>query len=189
THGTVLVERLRHVPLRGTRLLARSAEQLVAAGEEINALLEEVATAAGPDVPPPSERMPGVREIPEAIALVVREAIVGVRGSSEVDVRVSSLPEGWVRVGLEETGIGADDIDFFRLLDATRRVLAVLGLAVAGKMVSAHGGRLLARAGPLRTVTWDADSPFQSDFRGQGEDAGAVEVVRREGDLDIVVRK
>src|SRR5262249_1049087 len=35
THGTVLVERLRHVPLRGTRLLARSAEQLVAAGKEI----------------------------------------------------------------------------------------------------------------------------------------------------------
>jgi len=190
TQGTVLVERLRQVPLRGASLLARSAEQLVTAGKEINALLEEVATAAGHGVPRPSERMLEAREIPEAIALVVRGAIVEVGGSSEaVDVRVSSLPEGWIRVGLEETGMGTDDIDFVRLLDATRHALVVLGLAVAGGVVSAHAGRLLARADPLRTVTWDADSPFHARFPWTGEDAGAVEVVRREGDLDIVVRK
>src|SRR5262249_62048057 len=93
TQGTVLVERLRHVPLRGTRLLARSAEQLVAAGKEINALLEEVATAAGHGVPRPSGCMLEAREIPEGIPLRVRDAIREVGGSSEAgDGAVGALP-------------------------------------------------------------------------------------------------
>src|SRR5262249_8611182 len=124
------------------------------------------------------------------IALVVRGAIVEVGGSSEaVDVRVSSLPEGWIRVGLEETGTGTDDIDFVRLLDATRHALVVLGLAVAGGGVSAPAGPLLAGTHPLCTAPRDADSPCHARFPWTDEDAGAVEVVRREGDLDIVVRK
>src|SRR5262249_44010819 len=160
---------MHRLPLRRVRLLTKSAEQFVAAVSEINAALEEVVTAAGERGPSMSDRTPEVPPLREAVALVVRDAVEEAGGSANVvDVRVSSLPEDWIRIGLEDAGTGTDGIDFFRLLDATKRALADLGLAVAGEMVTARAGRLLARAGPLRRATWDVDSPFRGRFPWSG---------------------
>jgi hypothetical protein len=89
----------------------------------------------------------GARALRERIESIVRRAIGASGGSNDVvDLSVIALPGGWVRIAIEDNAWARPDaFDFLLLFESTKRELPRVGLAVAGEIVAAHGGRILAR--------------------------------------------
>jgi Histidine kinase-, DNA gyrase B-, and HSP90-like ATPase len=148
--GQVLVERFRRVPFRRVAALGDPAEQVLLAAVKLDMLPREIALAASRDgLQGEDEEMLDLEpcELPALIEIAVGDAIDEVGGNpNHVDLRVSSLPNGWVRISIEDTGEGRpEELDFFRLFETTKREIGGLGLIVAGEIVTEHGGRLLAR--------------------------------------------
>jgi hypothetical protein len=83
----------------------------------------------------------------ERIESILRRAIGASDGSDDlVDLTVIALPGGWVRIAIEDTvRAWPDALDFLLLFESAKRELARVGLAVAGEIVAAHGGGILAR--------------------------------------------
>jgi hypothetical protein len=89
----------------------------------------------------------GAGALPDRIESIVRRAI-GASGGSDnlVDLSVMALPGGWLRISIEGNARARSDaLDFLLLCESAKRELARHGLAVAGEIVAAHGGRILAR--------------------------------------------
>jgi hypothetical protein len=83
----------------------------------------------------------------------VRRTIGAPGGSDDlVDLNVIALAGGWLRIAVEDNARARPDAFDFRLLfESTKRELPRVGLALlAGEIVAAHGGRLLARP-PMRS--------------------------------------
>jgi hypothetical protein len=148
--GKDLMERLRHEPIRRLVEQGDSAERVRSALTTLAAQLQDVAgamadrnTVAGDDL---GSDLDASSELPALIDAIVRDAIDKAGGSQAVDMRITSLPKGLIWISLEgdETGY-LKEFDVWQVFDTTKRELGSLGLSVFGEIVTAHGGRILAR--------------------------------------------
>ena len=148
--GKRLIERLRRMPVRRIARLGDSAERLLLAMVNLDALLAEIAVVAGNDGMMTADGGASdvdAGELPVLIETMVDDAIDDAGTNPEhVDVRVGPLPNGWMEISIENTARGrSGEVDFLRLFEAIKRSLGYIGLTVAGDIVTVHGGRILTR--------------------------------------------
>jgi signal transduction histidine kinase len=142
--GQDIVERLRRVPIRRIVELGDSAERIRSALTKLATFLTEVDGAiADVEMAAASDR-----ELPALIDVILRNAIDKAGGRREdVDLQLTSLPNGLIWISLEGTEAGRlETFDMWYVFDAAKRELGSLGLAVAGQIVTARGGRILVRS-------------------------------------------
>jgi hypothetical protein len=151
--GQVLADRLRRLPIRRIAVLGESAERVLLALVKIDAQLTEIAAAMSDPGIPAYGRIPHADLVPaeRQIEVVVRDVIDAIGGNRELfDVQASILPEGWVRISVEDGGTGgAAGIDLHRLVEIIERRLGELGLVTVSEILTERGGHILARPGRL----------------------------------------
>lgn len=100
-------------------------------------------------------------QLQRAIENMLNDAIDAIgEGPGIVDVRVSSVQDGWVRISVQDTGPGLRRrLDVFRLFKTPKEGQSGLGLAVAGEIVTAHGGRISAMPRVPRGAIFHIDLP------------------------------
>jgi hypothetical protein len=142
--GQDIVERLRRVPIRPIAELGDSAERVRSALTKLATLLTDVAGAIADGEMAAANDL----ELPALIDVILRNAIDKAGGRQEdVDLQLTSLPNGLIWIALEGTETGRlEKFDLWDVFDAAKRELGSLGLAVAGQIVTAHGGRILVRS-------------------------------------------
>lgn len=142
--GQDIVERLRRVPIRPIAELGDSAERVRSALTKLATLLTDVAGAIADGELAAADD----RELPALIDVILRNAIDKAGGRQEdVDLQLTSLPNRLIWIALEGTETGRlEKFDVWHVFDAAKRELGSLGLAVAGQIVTAHGGRILVRS-------------------------------------------
>jgi hypothetical protein len=157
--GQDIVDRLRRVPIRPIVELGDSAERVRSGLTKLATLLTEVAGAiADGEMAAANDR-----ELPALIDVILRNAIDKAAGRpQDVDLQLTSLPNGLIWIALEGTETGRlEKFDMWDVFDAAKRELGSLGLAVAGQIVTAHGGRILVRS--VRPRDSRADLNVRSD--------------------------
>ena len=149
--GQVLADRLRRLPIRRIAVLGESAERVLLALVKIDAQLTEIAATMSDRDIPAYGRIPHADLVPAArqIEVVVCDVIDAIGGNRELfDVQASVLPEGGVRISVEDGGTrGAARIDLHRLVEIIERRLGELGLVTVSEILTERGGRILARRG------------------------------------------
>lgn len=142
--GQDIVERLRRVPVRRIVELGDSAERVRSALTKLATLLTDVAGAIADGEMAAANDL----ELPALLDVILRNAIDKAGGRQEdVDLQLTSLPNGLIWIALEGTDRGRlEKFDTWDLFDAAKRELGSLGLAVAGQIVTARGGRILVRS-------------------------------------------
>jgi two-component system sensor histidine kinase HydH len=142
--------------------------------ESVAKLASETATMAKVAIRVESaEALPPVSVDPEQIKQVLLNLVINA---------VQATPDGghillradrdgdWVRVDVEDQGIGIPSEDLERIFDpffTTRSNGTGLGLSIAYQIVSQHGGHIAARTNPQRGMTFSVTMPvFETAFVG-----------------------
>ena len=100
-------------------------------------------------------------QLQRVIGNMVTNAVEAIaQGPGAVHVRASTLRDGWwVRISVQDSGPGLPDEFVLRPFETTKGGHSGLGLAIAGEIVHAHGGRIWARSGVPHGAIFDIDLP------------------------------
>jgi signal transduction histidine kinase len=111
------------------------------------------------------EPLPPISVDPEQIKQVllnlVINAVQATPEGGQITLR-ADLEGNWVRVEVEDEGIGIPPGDMERVFDpffTTRSCGTGLGLSIAYQIVSQHGGQIAARTNPQRGMTFSVTMP------------------------------
>src|SRR4051812_9293175 len=144
----------------GLQPSAFALEEVIRSVYDMNAsLIERKSLEFGSSLPPGLPRVHADRDkVAHVLGNLIGNAIDFTPDGGQVRVvaRRSPVQEGWIEVGVEDTGIGIDpqhhDLIFqeFAQVDASRARIhhgTGLGLAIAKQFVRLHGGRIWVESG------------------------------------------
>ena len=106
------------------------------------------------------------QRIEQVILNILSNAIKYTPDGGKIDIRLTQIPKGFLRIEIADNGVGIPDDDIGHLFERFYRVEKSrtqdaggtgLGLAIAKELVEAHGGQIFVKStlGEGTTVTID----------------------------------